>query len=75
VAIYRILERTTAFQPEEVQQLTTAYEDVLRRLKLKDRSDPITELVAQRIIVLAQAGVKEAHMLSGMTIEQLGLKE
>ncbi len=32
------------------------FEDVLKTLNLADRNDPVTELVAHKIIVLVQSG-------------------
>ena len=57
--------------PEKITILTEAYE---RTLGLVDRSDPITELVAQKIIELGQRGVREAAQLSAMAISELGIK-
>jgi hypothetical protein len=53
VSIYRIF-RSTAFEPEAVINMSAAYEDALRVLKLADRADPITELVARKIIEVAR---------------------
>ena len=46
MAIYKLIQNT-AFEPEDVERLVTAYEQTLRALRLKDRSDPITQLVAE----------------------------
>jgi hypothetical protein len=55
MAIYRLL-KFSAFQPEEITSMTAAYEDALRVLQLADRQDPITELVAKKIIEVAELG-------------------
>ena len=34
--------------PEEIAVLTEAYEATLKKLRLVDRSDPITQLIAKR---------------------------
>jgi hypothetical protein len=41
MTIYGLLKNTT-FGPEEIERLVPAYEQTLRALGLKDRSDPIT---------------------------------
>jgi hypothetical protein len=46
MAIYRLLQNS-AFAPEDITALVAAYEDCLRILKLSDRSDPITAVVAK----------------------------
>ena len=55
MTIYRLLESTT-FGPEQSERLVAAYEQTLRALGLKDRSDPITLLVAEKIIAMAKTG-------------------
>ncbi len=71
--IYRLLQNSP-LGPEEIAILTDAYERTLRKLSLVDRNDPITELVAQKIIELGQRGVREAAQLSAMAISELGIK-
>ena len=58
MAIYRLL-KNRAFGPDEIQVLTTAYEQALRALRLKDRADPATEMIAKKIIELAQRGERD----------------
>jgi hypothetical protein len=73
MAIYRLLQNSP-LGPEEIAILTDAYERTLRKLGLVDRSDPITELVAKKIIEMAQRGVREAQQLSDMTMKELGVE-
>jgi hypothetical protein len=70
VAIYRLLQKS-AFGPEDIQLLATAYEDALRALKLNDRDDPITQLVAKRIIGAAQTGLRDPDSLCATAIKDL----
>ena len=46
-----------AFEPEQVGELVAAFESVLAELKLVDRTDPVTELVAKIIIDCAKQGM------------------
>jgi hypothetical protein len=55
--IYRLLERE-AFQPELVAVMGDVFEDVLQTLGLVDREDPLTKLIARKVIELAQTGVR-----------------
>jgi hypothetical protein len=48
-----------AFAPDEIKIIVTAFEDALRELRLVDRQDPATLLVANRIIALAQQGERD----------------
>lgn len=59
--IYRLLQNMP-MGPEEIDRLTTAYEQALRTLGIVDRSDPLAELIARKIIEIAQTGVRaERH--------------
>jgi hypothetical protein len=72
VAIYRLFENA-AFGPEEIRSLSEAYESTLLALGLVDRNDPVTELIAKKIIEVAQTGERDAQRLSALAIEQLGI--
>ncbi len=71
--IYRLLQNSP-FGPDEITILTEAYEHTLRKLGLVDRNDPITEMVARKVIELAQRGVRETQRLSELTIKELGVE-
>ncbi len=44
------------FEPKQIAAMTAAYERVLQRLGLADRDDPLTEVVAKKVIELAKLG-------------------
>ena len=46
----------TTFNPEQIGELVAAFESVLADLRLVDRTDPVTELVARAIIDCAKTG-------------------
>jgi hypothetical protein len=59
MVIHRLLEKH-AFSPEEVANLVAAYEGVCEILHLDvDRYAPANELAAQKVIEVAQTGVRE----------------
>ena len=68
--IYRLLQNSP-LGPEEIKVLTDAYEHTLRKLGLVDRSDPLAELIARKVIELGQRGVREATQLSELAIKEL----
>src|SRR6266511_4387945 len=70
MAIYRLL-KDHVFGPDEIKVLTTAYEEVLRALRLKDRADPATETIAKKIIELAQRGERDPVRLRERAIRCL----
>jgi hypothetical protein len=58
-----LLQGDHAFLPEEVANLTAAFEDTLGRLGLAHRDDPATLTVAKLIIELAKAGERDPARL------------
>jgi hypothetical protein len=62
VPIYRLLQGH-AFGPDEIKVLANTFEDALLRLNLSDRTDPRAEMVAKRIIELAQQGEHDSVRL------------
>ena len=72
MAIYRILQNSP-LGPEDLRRLTDAYEHTLRALSVKDRNDPLTELIAKKIIEIAQTGLKDPAQISARAIQELAL--
>ena len=61
MAIFRLLENSAlGLGPKEVNCIIEAYEQALRTLCVKDRDDPLTEMIAKKIIKIAQTGVHDA---------------
>jgi hypothetical protein len=59
-----------AFEPDAIQQMSVALENVCGALKLSLIDDPATRLVAAQIIELAQNGVRDASTLTAMTLQE-----
>ena len=72
VAIYRLLQNSP-LGPEELKRLTDAYERTLVALGLKDRDDPLTQIIAKKIIEVGQTGLKDPEQISARAVEELGL--
>jgi hypothetical protein len=72
MAIYRLL-KFAAFDPEMIASMTAAYEDALRVLRLADRQDPITELVARKIIQVARSGGRDPTQIREQALKELGI--
>jgi hypothetical protein len=70
MAIYRILQNSP-LSPEDINRLVTAYEATLKALGLTDRSDPITDLVARKIIEIGQTGVRDPQQISRRAVTDL----
>jgi hypothetical protein len=68
--IRRLLENHV-FGPDEIRVLTAAFEDTLRTLRLVDRADPATEIIARKIIELAAQGERDPVRLRERAIQLL----
>jgi len=71
MAIYRILQNMP-LSPEDISRLVTAYEATLKALGLTDRTDPLTELVARKIIEIGQTGIRDPLEISRQAVGDLG---
>ena len=58
-----------SFGPEDIEILSNAFEEAVRELRLVDRTDPATQLVAKRIIELAQQGERDPIRLREGAVE------
>jgi hypothetical protein len=54
--------------------LNLAFKQALRSLHLVDRDDPVTEIVARKIIEIAATGVHDAAEIAEIAIKQLGIQ-
>ena len=70
--IRAILENDHAFSPEDIADLTAAFEATLARLGLVDRRDPLTTAVAKAIIQLAKYGERDPERLCHGALQILG---
>ena len=57
--------------PEIIAKMSLALESVCEALGLRLVDDPATRLVAEKIIELAQRGVRDAAALSATTLKEL----
>ncbi len=62
--------RDQAFEPEALKTMSNAFTEVCGALGLRDQDDKLTQLVARRIIDLAQQGVRTKTALYSMTVHE-----
>ena len=72
MAIYRLIANGT-FDPEAIEAMTAAYEDALSDLRLIDRTDPLTELIATSIINVTEAGERDSEKIKERALNALGV--
>ena len=53
----------TVFDPETVKLMGTAFDNACRRLGLVDRTDPLTAVIASKIISAAKLGERDPQRL------------
>jgi hypothetical protein len=70
--INRLLQNSK-LDPAEREVLTLAYTSTLRLLHLKDRSDPISEIVARKIIEIGATVASDPLAISESAARQLTL--
>jgi len=61
------------FPPEDIARITQAYEAALQLLRLTDRNDPVTEIVAKKIIEVTRAGERDPPKICARAIKELGI--
>ena len=71
MAIYRLI-REAVFEPEAIERMSAAYEHALKVLGLADRNDPLTELIARKIIAIAETGETDPDRLCTRALDALG---
>ena len=54
---------------DDVANLVAAYEETLRAFRLIDRTDPITELIALKVVEIGQTGVRDPGEISRLAIK------
>ena len=61
----------TAFGPEDIKVMSTAFKGALNALGLMDRADPLNELVAKKIIEIAKTGERNPSRLRDRALKSL----
>jgi hypothetical protein len=67
--IYELLRRQGVFTPEDIVMLDNVFERVLKALGLVDRKDPMTEMVAKKLVELATSGIRDPDRLQALTVQ------
>lgn len=70
--IDRLLGEGT-FDQADINRMTAAYEAALRLLRLKDRNDPLCELIAAKIIQVFRSGELDPPHICARALKELGV--
>jgi hypothetical protein len=72
MAIHRLV-REAAFDQADIDRMTAAYDAALTLLRLTDRHDPITELIAKKIIEITRDGEHDPRHICARALKELGV--
>ena len=61
-------------RPTEISRIMTAYEKTLHTLSVKDRDDPLTEMIAKTVIKVAQTNIADPAEISAQAIKELEIR-
>jgi hypothetical protein len=61
-------------ESDEIENLNLAFKEALRSLHLVDRDDPVTEIIARKIIEIGATGVRDAAEIAAIAVKQLGVQ-
>ena len=70
--IREMLKRQEFLEPKETAILCEVFEDVLKTLRIVDRQDVLTTLIARKLIELARAGERDPRRLKQKTLRAFG---
>jgi len=57
----------------EIEILTRAFDKALRLLSVVDRNDPLTELIAQKIIEIGATTIRDPAEIAKAALKKLGV--
>ncbi len=63
------------FDPEAIEKMSAAFAGACDALHLKVGDDPATRFVAEKVIELAQRGIRDPNLLRKLTLEAFDLSE
>ena len=73
MAIYRLIADGT-FGPDAIKAMVAAYEGALTDLRLIDRDDPLSELIAKAIVNVAATGERDPDNIKNRALNALGVR-
>lgn len=65
------LFQSQAFGPELIAAMSAAFEDTLRGLQLSNRNDPLTTMIAKKIIEIAQTGERDPQRIRQTVLQSM----
>jgi hypothetical protein len=69
------LFRDGKIKPEEFERLNKAFAFTLHTLSLVDRGDPLSEIVARKVIEIDAAGVHDVKEIAKIAAKEFGIPQ
>ena len=67
MTIHRLLQNIP-MGPEDINRLVEPYELTLQALRLPSRDNPMTRLVARKVIEIGQTGIRDPEQISELAM-------
>ena len=74
MAIYRLIANGS-FGPDAIEAMSVAYEAALVDLRMSDRNDPLTELIAKSIVNVTATGERDPEIIKERALNALGVRK
>jgi len=58
---------------DEIEILTRAFDKALRLLSVVDRNDPLTEMIAQKIVEIGATTIRDPAEIAKTALKKLGI--
>jgi hypothetical protein len=71
VTVHRVFQHLP-MHPEDIELVECAFELALDALRLVDRADPATNLVAKVVVEVYQTGIRDPEQVAKLTVRRLG---
>ncbi len=72
--IHRLLENS-AFEPDHIEAMAAAFDDLCRELELVQPNDPLREVVARQVIEFARRGERDPAKLKSQVMAAIKASE
>jgi hypothetical protein len=66
----RRLLKNSAFQQDDVERLTNAFERAMRTIGVENRGDPLSEFIAKKVFQAGQAGLKDPAQICAHAVNE-----
>jgi len=73
MAIYRLIASVISGS-DKIEAMIKAYETTLTALRMIDRKDPLTEIIAKSIVTVTATGERNPEVISKRALNALGIR-